>query len=218
MSTSGAKNKRTGEFEFHEQKPVSVGRNRDKKIVALCGTLVILLVFAVIQVGLMYMAYRSEANAKNALQAEINRYEKIVGKDKLDHGAAGVDDAVGMGVDHHAFHAVSSASGSQVSTAFHFDDAHTAATGLVFKFHSCQFKIAKGRNMDTGLAGSFQNGGAFFDLNLFVVNCYINHSMSPPLFYLTEMALNLQPLIQAPHLMHLVVSITIEGSLWPGAM
>ena len=84
MSTGGAKNKRTGEFEFHEQKPVSVGRNRDKKVVALCGTLVILLVFAVIQVGIMYMAYRSEANAKNTLQAEINRYEKIVGKDKLE--------------------------------------------------------------------------------------------------------------------------------------
>ena len=72
--------------------------------------------------------------------------------------------------------------------------------------------------MDTSHAGGFQDSSAFRDLDLFVINCYINHNMSPPLFYLTEMALNLQPLIQAPHLMHLLESITIEGSLWPGAM
>jgi len=149
---------------------------------------------------------------------------RVVGKDEFDHGATGVDDAVAVGQHFHAFHAVGGASRGQVTarTAVeilgHFDDANAAAAGFVFKFHSCQFKIAKGRNMDTGHAGGFQNGSAFRDLNLFVINCYVNHICSPPLFYLTEIAPNLQPAIQAPHLMHLVVSMTIEGSLWPGAM
>ena len=149
---------------------------------------------------------------------------RVVAEDQFDHSTTGVDDAGAVGQHFHAFHAVGGASRGQVTTRtavevfHHFDDANAAATGFVFKFHSCQFKIAKGRNMDTSHAGGFQDSSAFRDLDLFVINCYINHNMSPPLFYLTEMALNLQPLIQAPHLMHLVESMTIEGSLWPGAM
>ena len=149
---------------------------------------------------------------------------RVVGKDEFDHGAAGVDDAGAVGQHFHAFHAVGGASRGKVTTRAtieilgHFDDAHAAATGFVFKFHSCQLEIAEGRNMDTGHAGGFQNGSAFRDLNLFVINCYVNHICSPPLFYWTEIAPNLHVAIQAPHLMHLVVSITIEGSLWPGAM
>ena len=68
--------------------------------------------------------------------------------------------------------------------------------------------IAQRRNINTRAACSLQNAGACRGLNLFSINCQINHlhHQSPP--YALLIALNGHAVMQAPHLMHLFWSIT----------
>ncbi len=106
-----------------------------------------------------------------ALQAVV----RVVAEDQLDDGLAGVDDACAVGQDFHTLHYVGGASGSQVAAAFNLDHADAASAGFVFKIHPIQLKMAEGRDIDTVHTGSLEDGGAFGNLNRFVIYCEINH-------------------------------------------
>ncbi len=150
-----------------------------------------------------------------ALEAVV----RVVAEDQLEDSLAGVEGAGGGGEHLHAFHHVGGAGRGQVAATLHFDHADAAATGFVFEIHSVELEIAERRDVDAGHAGSLEDGGAFGDLYRLVIYGEINHiNVSLIKCYLMEIAPNLQLPIQAPHLMHLVLSIAIEASLWPGAM
>lgn len=112
-----------------------------------------------------------------ALEAVV----RVVAEDQLEDGLAGVEGA-GRGGEHlHAFHAVGGAGGSQVAAGLavevlgHLDHADAASARFVLKFHSVELEVAERRDVDTGHAGSFQDGGAFGDLDRFVIYSDINH-------------------------------------------
>ena len=115
-----------------------------------------------------------------ALEAVV----RVVAEDQLEDGLAGVEGA-GRGGEHlHAFHAVGGAGGGQVAAGLavevlgHLDHADAASAGFVFKFHSVELEVAERRDIDTGHAGSFQNSGAFGDLDRFIIYSDINHFYS----------------------------------------
>ena len=130
----------------------------------------------------------------------------VVREHELEDGAAGVESTLAVGVDHHAFHDRSGAGGSQVAAAFNFDHADTAAGGLVGNTAAEFVPVAEGRNLDIELTGGFQNSGTGRNSHLLAVDGKIDsihcctHSLT--------IALKGHPSIQAPHLIHLAVSMT----------
>lgn len=112
-----------------------------------------------------------------ALEAVV----RVVAEDQLEDGLAGVEGAGRSSEDLHAFHAVGGAGGGQVAAGLavevlgDLNHADAASAGFVFKFHSVELEIAERRDIDTGHAGSFQDSGAFGDLDRFVIYCYVDH-------------------------------------------
>ena len=112
-----------------------------------------------------------------ALEAVV----RVVAKDQLEDGLAGVEGAGRSGEDLHTFDTVGGAGGGQVAAGLavevlgDLNHADAASAGFVFKFHSVELEVAERRNLDTGHAGSFQDSGAFGDLDRFVIYSDINH-------------------------------------------
>ena len=115
-----------------------------------------------------------------ALEAVV----RVVAEDQLEDGLAGVEGAGRSGEDLHAFHAVGGAGGGQVAAGLavevlgDLNHADAASAGFVFKFHSVELEVAERRDIDTGHTGSFQDSGAFGDLDRFVIYSDINHFYS----------------------------------------
>ena len=130
----------------------------------------------------------------------------MVAQDQFQNGPAGVQGALGIGVDHHAFHDGSGAGRSQIASLFHFDHADTAAGGMVRNTAAQLVAIAQSRNIDIQFLGGVQNRGSSRNGHRFAVDCkiYVAHRFTHPL----TIAFFGQPSIQAPHLMHFAVSIT----------
>ena len=100
---------------------------------------------------------------------------RVVAENQLNNGFAGVDNACAVGQHFHAFHYIGGASRGQVAAAFHFDHADTASAGFVFKIHPIELEMAERGDIDTVHAGSLENGGAFGNLNRFIIYCEIDH-------------------------------------------
>ena len=130
----------------------------------------------------------------------------VVTEHKLKNGAAGIESALAVGVDHHAFHNRSGTGGSQIAAAFNFDHADTAAGRLVGNAAAEFVPIAEGRDLDIELTGGVQNGGTGRYSDLFPIDGKID-SIHCCTHFLTIAFLG-HPPIQAPHLIHLAVSMT----------
>ena len=130
----------------------------------------------------------------------------VVAEHELKDGAAGIESTLAVGVDHHAFHDRSCTGGSQIAAAFNFDHADTAAGGLVGNAAAEFVPIAEGRDLDIELTGGVQNGGTGRYSDLFPIDGKID-SIHCCTHFLTIAFLG-HPPIQAPHLIHLAVSMT----------
>ena len=130
----------------------------------------------------------------------------VIAEHQFQNGAAGIQSALAVGVDHHAFHDRSGAGGSQVAAAFNFHHANTAAGGVVGDTAAQTLAVAEGRNLDIEFAGGFQNGGAGRYGNLLAVNSKIDSIIHCCTHSLT-IAFFGHPSIQAPHLIHLAASM-----------
>ena len=130
----------------------------------------------------------------------------VVAEHELKDGAAGIESTLAVGVDHHAFHDRSGTGGSQIAAAFNFDHADTAAGGLVGNAAAEFVPIAEGRDLDIELTGGVQNGGTGRYSDLFPIDGKID-SIHCCTHFLTIAFLG-HPPIQAPHLIHLAVSMT----------
>ena len=58
---------------------------------------------------------------------------RVIGKQQLHHGLAGVDHTGCVGAHHHAFRTFLLARGSEVATTFNLHHADAAGTGVVLK-------------------------------------------------------------------------------------
>ncbi len=96
---------------------------------------------------------------------------RVVGKDQLENGSAGVDHAHGIGSHHHVRHTFGDAGRSQVTTASHFHHTNTASAGFVVHAQVVQLEMAKGRNIDTHALSGFKNSGTFRYFNFSIVYC-----------------------------------------------
>ena len=94
---------------------------------------------------------------------------RVVGEDKLQHRAAGIQHAQGARVHFHALLAAGSAGGSQVAASLHLHHTHAAGCRQVGDAHVFQVHIAKRGNVYPDLPGCFQDGGAFLHLHGVVV-------------------------------------------------
>ena len=96
---------------------------------------------------------------------------RVVGEHELEHRAACVDHAHGVGADHHVGHTFSDAGGSQVTTAGNLHDTNTTSTGFVVDIHALEFKVAKGGDRDTQLLCGLKNSCTFRHFNFSVIYC-----------------------------------------------
>ena len=103
--------------------------------------------------------------ALGALQTVI----RVVGEHELEHRAACVDHAHGVGADHHVGHTFGDAGGSQVTTTGDLHDTETASTRSVVDIHALEFKVAKGGDRDTHLLCGVKNRSTFRHFNFSIV-------------------------------------------------
>ena len=128
---------------------------------------------------------------------------RVIGQKQLQHSFACFAYLGGIGFYYHTLaYRIYAGSNQSTRTAGLY---HTQAAGA---FRTQVRMIAQRRNINTCAACSLQNAGACGGLNLFSINCQINHlhHQSPP--YALLIALNGHAVMQAPHLMHLFWSIT----------
>jgi len=134
----------------------------------------------------------------------------VVRQEQLDHGAAGFDNTRGGCADVHAFCDVGGTGWSQVAAAIDFDHADAAGSGLIDGLKVVKVQMAEGGDLDVDLSGCFENrhGIRYIQLDVINFDFYFAHMLNfrPPYFLST--ASNAQALRQAPHLMHLLCSMT----------
>ena len=82
----------------------------------------------------------------------------VVAEHELKDGPTRVERPERIGLHDHVRHAFGDAGRGQIPAADHFHHAHAASAGAVFKGEAVQFEMAEGRNLDTHLLGSFENG------------------------------------------------------------
>ena len=79
---------------------------------------------------------------------------RMVGEDELKDDPPCIENSQRVGVDLHSFHACSCAGRSEVSSADHLDDTHTAGSRMVVHAGTFKVDVAEGRDFDTaGLCG-----------------------------------------------------------------
>ena len=126
------------------------------------------------------------------------------GENQLQRGLAGFNDGRTIRPDFRAFTVKRINAGSnQAAGALDFDDADAAGADRVDIF-----QVAEGRDIDADRVGSFQNCGTLGNRIIPAVDFYIDviHCSAPPYFLM--IAPNLHFSMQAPHLMHLDLSMT----------
>ena len=131
---------------------------------------------------------------------------RVITEHQFQNGTAGIQSTLTVGVDNHTFHDRSGTRRSKIAAAFDLDHANTAAGRLVGDAATEFVAVAESRDVDIQLFGGVQNGGAGGNGYRFTVDCkiYSVHLYTHPL----TIAFFGQPSIQAPHLMHLLASIT----------
>ncbi len=101
----------------------------------------------------------------------------VLAEDEFHIDLAGAAGAGAVGVDDHALHHRVVAAGDQVALPFHLHAADAAGADLVELF-----QVAQMRNVDAGLAGSLQDGGALGHGDRLVVDGQVYHwVVLPPL-------------------------------------
>ena len=128
---------------------------------------------------------------------------RVIGQKQLQHCFACFTYLGGISFYYHTLaYRIYAGSNQSARTAGFY---HTQAAGTL---RTQVRMIAQCRNINTCAACSLQDTGACGGLNLFSINCQINHlhHQSPP--YALLIALNGHAVMQAPHLMHLFWSIT----------
>ncbi len=130
----------------------------------------------------------------------------VVGEQQLEGLFTGIAKLGGVGLDLHALRDLLKTCDGVAPCALDLDDADTAGADRVDVL-----EVAKGGDADAGLFSCLQNGVIRRNLNVHAVNLHVDHIHIGSPYFLT-IALNLQVSMQAPHLMHLVVSI-VWGSL-----
>ena len=128
----------------------------------------------------------------------------VDGQQQLQGHPAGFLDLGRIGENLHPFVDRIDTGSHQRAGPLHLHHAHAAGANLVDIL-----QIAQGGNINTGVAGGFQNGGIrrHFIGNAVDLNIDLIHVRTLLPYFLTT-APNLHFSMQTPHLMHLVVSMT----------
>ena len=135
----------------------------------------------------------------------------VIGKNKFERDLSGSNYLRSIGEHFHTLFYFYKASGLKVFSSGNFYYAHTARTLIGYVL-----KVAKRGNIYTDSLSGVQNSGAGRNGNGYSVYLQIYH-IHDLISYFLLIALNLQLAIQAPHLIHLSVSIFMDASLCPGA-
>ena len=88
-------------------------------------------------------------------------FVRVVGKNEFRHYFAGIHHAERAGVDYHTFRTTGGTGRGKVLASFHFHNTDTAGCRVILDTSTLQVNMAKGRDVDTYFACSFQNGTSF---------------------------------------------------------
>jgi hypothetical protein len=94
----------------------------------------------------------------------------VLAQQQMHIGQSCLTDTGGIGMNDHTFKNCGIAGGNQAVGAFHFHNAHTASGDLIDFLQEAQ--VGDG---NTGLLGSFQNGGTFGHTQFAAINLEIYH-------------------------------------------
>ena len=137
----------------------------------------------------------------------------MVGKKELNGHFAGFHNLFGVGFDNHTLRNRHYAGSNEGTSLFNLNNTDTASADFVSALH-----VAESGNFDTCQSGGFENCVICGHAKGHAVYCNINiFHYGTLLSYFLIIALNLQVPIQAPHLIHLAVSISYAGFFLPGA-
>ncbi|MPN31586.1 hypothetical protein SDC9_179060 [bioreactor metagenome] len=99
---------------------------------------------------------------------------RMVRKEQIENRAARIDRPQRVGVNLHALRHRRTARRCEVRPPLDLDHADAAGTGPVFELETVHLHMAKGRDADIELLGSFQDRGAGLDGDRRVVDCQID--------------------------------------------
>jgi hypothetical protein len=100
---------------------------------------------------------------------------RVVGQQQAQHGAAGADRPLRVGLDDHAFRYRRAAGRRQSRPIGKLHHANTTGAGFVFNAKAVHLAMAQGGNLDPEGLSRFQNGRAFRNGNGHIVNLQVNH-------------------------------------------
>ena len=122
-------------------------------------------------VGDLTDAHFSSESLKLALAAlcALEAVVRVIGEHKLEDGLARVDGAERVGLHNHIRHTFGDAGRSKVAAAGYLYDAYAASAGMVLEGEAFELEVTEGRNLDTHLCSSFQNGSTLGHFHCSVV-------------------------------------------------